>query len=652
MTSSTTSTHRLLLLLKPLRDAADAWNVDLSAELGDVLERIEDELNFVQAGIMVQNSSMVYAKKVESLFESVILALNKMTLVNYAANSREEAYAEIAANSSRLFEEEEEEEGGFFLGRKRASQGAENVGVVLKQTDRSNARVGMAPRPPFEIAGKRTDGVFQMTLSMFVDFESGALQVDRGVRAMLPAGEEEERAEEHVVMDVQIADERVHLPSNLNGTGADDDDGEYDTGGGDADNFDGELGDATSSGHGLAPPPPPPFDPGNDFYDPHMPCATKKDKPFKKGKTYVAARSRFDQDDETFGLKTDEPDPLSGETNSSLMFMMFNSKRRNQIELKALPLNDLAFPEFESTRKERRKLKSRADAAQAAAKVPTMPALASIVNTEEFFHDASGTAEENFDNGEYDAGGGGDYFESADDNVEGDFESENNSSGVLFDERVVEQVPATYAELVQAHVAKFMENAKNWANESKLTSRVRMWHDYLEPILAEQENRPSFDLRESENRLIEQFDSLNDVKSFDALVTRSAVAEKQFNRFRAEPMESTGESEEVCWQGEQQAVAKWQVCRVFLATLQLAATGSVYIVSESQDPNKESETESEFENRTGPGFLVELQSTNVATSARLGSEENSIKIEKSGKGNKSQLPHRKKLILQDTTNHV
>eukprot|EP00946_MAST-07B_sp_MAST-7B-sp1_P000475 g475.t1 len=77
-------------LLKPIRDLAENFSIDLAAELEDYLEELEgieisfhDEasdatrtLNFAEAALLIRGSSLIYSKKVDYLYELVFKVLD------------------------------------------------------------------------------------------------------------------------------------------------------------------------------------------------------------------------------------------------------------------------------------------------------------------------------------------------------------------------------------------------------------------------------------------------------------------------------------------------------------------------------------------------------------------------------------------------
>src|SRR5690606_3694101 len=159
----------------------------------------------------------------------------------------------------------------------------------------------------------------------------------------------------------------------------------------------------------------------------------------------------------------------------------------------------------------------------------------------------------------------------------------------------------SYSEVVRAHVAQFLENARNWASESKLSVRVRGWHDHLEPILQEQEARPNFDLREYESILVNEFDTLNQRRSFEYLVDRAEQLKQTVvidnmeidDHIDQENMHGMRQTPRKIQSQERKTITRWQVCRLFLTTLVLANTGTIEI----EDRGDRCDSEMEFERR-------------------------------------------------------
>ena len=78
-------------LLKPIRDLAENFNIDLATELEEYLDDLEDltiafqdhegikKLNFAEAALLIRGSSLIYSKKVDYLYDLVFKVLDSVT---------------------------------------------------------------------------------------------------------------------------------------------------------------------------------------------------------------------------------------------------------------------------------------------------------------------------------------------------------------------------------------------------------------------------------------------------------------------------------------------------------------------------------------------------------------------------------------------
>lgn len=76
-------------LLRPIRDLADSWNIDLASELAEYVEELSaiqvsldgglTAVNFAEAALLIQGSACVYSKKVEYLYALVYQTLNRVS---------------------------------------------------------------------------------------------------------------------------------------------------------------------------------------------------------------------------------------------------------------------------------------------------------------------------------------------------------------------------------------------------------------------------------------------------------------------------------------------------------------------------------------------------------------------------------------------
>lgn len=117
-----------------------------------------------------------------------------------------------------------------------------------------------------------------------------------------------------------------------------------------------------------------------------------------------------------------------------------------------------------------------------------------------------------------------------------------------------ETMPMSYVDLVKKHVKKYLERASIWAKESQVDLVVRAWQTKLNPILIEQNSHPDFDIHVYGSKVLSCFETTPKMK--DSFTDFESVVSKRTNQ-------------------------KYETCRLFLATLQLANNGNVKLNHES-----------------------------------------------------------------------
>ena len=85
-------------LLKPIRDLARNWDIDVASELEDYTREISEisfsfeggdgGLDFAQAALLIQGSAMIYSKKVEFLYSLVYQTLEAVCTGSRAGKKR------------------------------------------------------------------------------------------------------------------------------------------------------------------------------------------------------------------------------------------------------------------------------------------------------------------------------------------------------------------------------------------------------------------------------------------------------------------------------------------------------------------------------------------------------------------------------------
>ncbi|CAB9526621.1 Condensin-2 complex subunit H2 [Seminavis robusta] len=133
----------------------------------------------------------------------------------------------------------------------------------------------------------------------------------------------------------------------------------------------------------------------------------------------------------------------------------------------------------------------------------------------------------------------------------------------------------TFEELCRAHVQEFARTASAYANETRLSKRVGEWHERLVPILELEENRHEFDIHQYTQRVVDTILDAGDRKGE--------------SNDKAAKLVDFHEATRNC--------PRYEVCRLFLASLSLANSGNIRLHHNHGDPDLHIElVESEITN--------------------------------------------------------
>lgn len=136
--------------------------------------------------------------------------------------------------------------------------------------------------------------------------------------------------------------------------------------------------------------------------------------------------------------------------------------------------------------------------------------------------------------------------------------------------------PFTYEEICRQRVASFMSGTEKCVRETDLSRRVSDWQEKLTPLLKQQDAHPPFDIhhygREIIGRLEEELKSF----SLDKLSGSCKRDEKKRARLNMSPgQEAETERGAVPFVTLVGGKSQFEVCRLFLASLQLANSGNM-----------------------------------------------------------------------------
>mmetsp|Transcript_30519 Transcript_30519/g.91485 ORF Transcript_30519/g.91485 Transcript_30519/m.91485 type:complete len:631 (-) Transcript_30519:32-1924(-) len=154
-------------LLKPIRDLAENWDVDVASELEDYLDEIgrlafafdgsKDVFNFAQAALLIQGSACVYSKKVEYLYQLVYETLDLLASKKKLAQGS----SLDASGKDRDVQDFAEDEMSFLP----LDDLPEDTNIDLVETGQIQKTKGITRTPmvlvPLEACEKSNDSVLQ-----------------------------------------------------------------------------------------------------------------------------------------------------------------------------------------------------------------------------------------------------------------------------------------------------------------------------------------------------------------------------------------------------------------------------------------------------------------------------------------------------------
>ncbi|KAH9249553.1 hypothetical protein BASA81_012726 [Batrachochytrium salamandrivorans] len=551
-------------LLKPYRALAENWELEIEEDLLEYLARLELvgssssylDLNFAQAAMLIQNSALVYGKKVDLLYEFVFKTLEALSL----SYSDKPVSSKLSRKSSTTTTEPSlsiEVQNSAFAPLDELVQFSSPISNVTHLERQCNQQVGLIKTL---FSTKLANGEFNIS-ALSICPESGLLQLEQAVV-------------EEVGLSIQEDSPMME---------------DYDN-----DDFGGDFGGDDPFVEAVALEQQQQQQQKEEkkpaSLDPHLPSNTRKDKPFQRGKVFTLPLpnppSFLPQERFVMDAENDEPE-------SVLQWIGYQPCVNQRGKSK------LYFPEFEQLLAMRRKQHK-------------------IVIIEEEGEEETYSPPEDYDY----AGGddnGDDYDDDSGDNEKAPFavtalteEQDVTMSSEDHDAHLVQL--STYTEVVRSHVNRFLEDCRNWAQESRLLVRVHHWHLYLEPILEREAQRPVFDLKHSQTELLESFPkscSMGRGCSFDLLSS-------SFHH------DYTGQ------------VETWQVCRMFLTTLVLANAGEVEIQDSGVCPTERAfQLQDSFQ--VSKSAIAAPFSSSTATSSALRKRSNNKRVRLSLMGMEGDL---------------
>ncbi|CAM9486123.1 unnamed protein product [Choristocarpus tenellus] len=184
--------------------------------------------------------------------------------------------------------------------------------------------------------------------------------------------------------------------------------------------------------------------------------------------------------------------------------------------------------------------------------------------------------------------GGGFSDDGDDDHYEGNFDgvdfgttqegegNEGAGGGVgvppISLEDAFRDAPQTYEDLCRSHIEAFMRGTEHYAHETQLSRRVGAWQNKLEPLMRRQEKREAFDIHRYSQAILGRVTTVLNPSA--PKITGGKKTEVKLGDIcrgmKTIPKDAIVPFAEVVAGREQ-----FDVCRLFLASLQLANNGNV-----------------------------------------------------------------------------
>mmetsp|Transcript_8244 Transcript_8244/g.14588 ORF Transcript_8244/g.14588 Transcript_8244/m.14588 type:complete len:689 (-) Transcript_8244:60-2126(-) len=621
-------------LLKPIKDLADNFDVDIAAELFEYLEELDKivinfeggelNLNFAEAALLIQGSTMVYSKKVEHLYSLVFNVLDLL------CDGKTNVQAESKKNKRKSMVTAPSKERDEFLLLDDVISIGKNIDMV---PDNMETTQGLRARIPIALVAGRgnnteTSAAFKM-MSCDVD-ASGAFMLEKSSKKgdMISSGDgmtdrtlaarasSDEGFEEHALADENGEEDLGDEQGYVSPGGSDPGDA-FAFEGDDAlmndDHGNNEEG-ALENGYGseeeeMEDEGPDPW----ERLDPHDHGDKSNDAPLLVKKTWKTPK--------VLQSKT------LGTNEQALLFtnLMVSLALKPKLATQ-LPSRDgsVLYPEFQpyaaairnQKRASRRNRKRGAMQPEEFAQNEQDQRIEdeedelakSLVrganhNDEVGLGNNDGSDQVYYPGPEMDDDQGDFFYDGGDDNGEDDDGLQPNRLNL--DEMAFDGAHDAYVDMVKLHLQQYLETANKWATESRLHSRVRTWEERIEPLLAEQNQHPPFNIHAYGTVILRRLalrvppkesDSDDPAKSstddgtisFDDLSARlGAVA---LPKSKGEDADSDEEEENVISNEAEydadknpQPLEQFEVCRLFLASLQLANNGNVELVHETNN---------------------------------------------------------------------
>mmetsp|Transcript_33513 Transcript_33513/g.41110 ORF Transcript_33513/g.41110 Transcript_33513/m.41110 type:complete len:502 (+) Transcript_33513:217-1722(+) len=501
MTEEVSETSKYASLLKPIKELASNWNIDIAGELVeylDVLENIEicfdetgeSKLNFAEAALLIQGSTMVYSKKVEFLYNLVYQTLD-LLCDNKGDDDNNNGGNRTRRRRTAIDDEEkyENDKKKFLLLDDVVPLANAKTSITLKLPTTSKDKkkyMSQALKQPFPhalMAGRSDIGLAESSQSlklMTCGVYNGAVILDDTLlkksrflklKCKTPSTTESK----NTINDGENGGINDHEDYDDDAGDACFDDGGYDDGDSMIDNNEHAAKLAITSPVNRIPvketDEEEDEDDDNHFYDrldPHD-GAQLPSRPFKRGKTWLLPK-RLKKDTEKEEAEGD--DEYEQEEEHTSFVSMAKPTNPN-------PKRSLLYPEFAYFMSFQRRLQRKFK--QVMKDVHQ--------NDDNVENDNNQGYEEGDEYDEYDAGG--DDYDDDDDGRMGEDDGDLIEKKLDMDDMDLDSKETdSYLDLVKKHVQSYLRSANEWALQSSLDKRVKQWQEKITPVLRQEKLKP------------------------------------------------------------------------------------------------------------------------------------------------------------------
>lgn len=174
--------------------------------------------------------------------------------------------------------------------------------------------------------------------------------------------------------------------------------------------------------------------------------------------------------------------------------------------------------------------------------------------------------EDDADDNDYDNG-----FDGGDWDQGGDLDDPMTSYEAAASAVSTHDGPLTYEDICRQHLASFMSGTEKYVRETDLSKQVTDWQEKLTPLLKQQDAHPPFDIQSYGREIIGRLEQ-------QSLHKHSKTTKKDAKTNKRARLDSDGDDEEpetVPFEALVGGKSQFEVCRLFLASLQLANNGNV-----------------------------------------------------------------------------